>query len=127
MGLCAATEYYVKPTISQETSCPRESCYTLDELAAKYFSSSATDVLMDNMTVIFLNGTHELKSFIFVREVKDFTLVSAGGESHVQINCNGASSLVFDGIINLTIYYHNIIFTMWSIKPYSFAKVSTPQ
>ena len=68
VGLCAATEYYVKSTISQETSCPRESCYTLDELAAKYFYASATDVLTDNVTVIFLNGTHELKGLMFVRE-----------------------------------------------------------
>ena len=106
VGLCAATEYYVKPTISQEASCPRESCHTLDELAAKYFYSSATDVLVDNVTVIFLNGTYELKGSIFVREVNDFTLLSTGGiigESHVEVNCKGVSSLVFDGIINLTI------------------------
>ena len=106
VGLCAATEHYVRPTIPQETSCPRESCYTLDELAAKYFYSSATDVLVDNVTVIFLNGTHELKGSIFVREVNDFTVLGAGaiyGESHVEINCRGISSLVFDDIINLTI------------------------
>ena len=106
VGLCAATEYYVKPTIPQETSCPRESCYTLDELAAKYFYASATDVLTDNVTVIFLNGTHELESSIFVSEVNDFTLHGAGGisgDSHVEIKCKGESSLRFDSIINLTI------------------------
>ena len=106
VGLCAATEYYVKPTKSQESSYPRESGYTLDELAAKYFYASATDNLTDNVTVKFLNGTHELKGPIFVREVKDFTLLGTGGmiaESHVEINCKGASSLVFEGIINLTI------------------------
>ena len=106
VGLCAATEYYVKPTKSQESSYPRESGYTLDELAAKYFYASATDVLTDNVTVKFLNGTHELKGSIFVTEVKEFTLLGAGGmiaESHVEINCKGASSLVFEGIINLTI------------------------
>ena len=106
VGLCAAAEYYVKPTIPQETSCPRKPCYTLDELATKYFYASATDVLTDNVTVIFLNGTHELKGSIFVREVNDFTLLGAGGAngvSHVEINCKGVSSLVFDGIINLTI------------------------
>jgi len=27
----------VKPTLFQLMSCPRQSCYTLDELAAKYF------------------------------------------------------------------------------------------
>ena len=106
VGLCAATEYYVKSTTSQETSCPRESCYTLDELAAKYFYASATDVLIDNVTVIFLNGSHELKGSVFVREVNDFTLLGAGGmvgESHVEINCKGLSSLLFEGIMNLTI------------------------
>ena len=106
VGLCAATEYYVKPTTFQETSCPSESCYTLDELAAKYFYGSATDVLMDNVTVILLNGPHELKGYIFVKEINDFTFLGAGGingEGQVEINCNGASSLVFDGIINLTI------------------------
>ena len=106
VGLCAATEYYVKPTIPQETSCPRESCYTLDELAAKYLYASAVDVLTDNVTVIFLDGTHKLKGSVFVREVNDFTLLGAGGtngESHVEINCKGRSSLFFDGIINLTI------------------------
>ena len=106
VGLCAATEYYVKPTISQETSCPRESCYTLDELAAKYLYASATDVLTDNVTVILLNGTYELKGSIFVSQVNDFTLLGAGGtngESHVEINCKSVSSLVFEGIVNLTI------------------------
>ena len=102
VGLCTATEYYVKPTISQVTSCPRESCYTLDELAAKYFYASATDVLTDNVTVIFLNGTHELKGSIIVREVNDFTLLSADG-MNVEINCKGVSSLAFGSITNLTI------------------------
>ena len=111
VGLCAATEYYVKPTTFQETFCPRESCYTLDELATKYFYASATDNLSDNVTVIFFNGTYELKGSVIVREVNDFTLLSADGvdeESHVEISCNGASSLMFDGIINLTIAYKTI-------------------
>ena len=106
VGLCAATEYYVKPTISQETSCPWEPCYTLDELAAKYLYASATEILTDNVTVIFLNGTHELKGSVFVSEVNNFTLLGAGGangESHVEINCKGVSSLVFNIIVNLTI------------------------
>ena len=104
VGLCAATEYYVKSTISQVTSCPRGSCYTLDELAAKYFYASATDVLADNVTVIFLDGTHELKSSIFVREVNDLTWAGGMiGESRVEINCKSVSSLYFEGIINLTI------------------------
>ena len=106
VGLSAATDYYVKPTTSQETSCPRESCYTLDELARKYFYASATDVLMDNVTVFFLNGTHAVNGSIFVREVNNFTLLGAGGmngESQVEIDCKRVSSLVFDGITNLTI------------------------
>ena len=104
--LCAATEYHVKPTIPQETSCPRESCYTMDELATKYFYASATDVLTDNVTVILLKGNHELKGSIIVKEVNDFTLLGAGGAngvSHVEINCKRVSSLAFNGIINLTI------------------------
>ena len=103
LGLCAAAEYHVKP---KETSCPRESCYTMDELVTQYFNASATNNLMDNVTVIFLNGTHELKDSIFVREVNDFTMLGAGGidgESHVEINCKSVSSLHFDGITNLTI------------------------
>jgi len=47
-----------------------------------------------------------MKGSVIVREVNDFALISAGGiheESHVEISCNGASSLMFDGIINLTI------------------------
>ena len=76
LGLCAAAEYHVKP---KETSCPRESCYTMDELVTQYFNASATNNLMDNVTVIFLNGTHELKDSIFVREVNDFTMLGAGG------------------------------------------------
>ena len=103
LGLCAAAEYHVKP---KETSCHRESCYTMDELVTQYFNASATNNLMDNVTVIFLNGTHELKDSIFVREVNDFTMLGAGGidgESHVEINCKSVSSLHFDGITNLTI------------------------
>ena len=106
-GLCVATEFYVKPTTFQEISGPWESCYTLDELAAKYFYASATDLLMDNVTVIFINGTHESKGSIFVKEVNNFTMLGVGGidgEIHiVNINCKGVSSLVFEGIVNLTI------------------------
>ena len=61
---------------------------------------------MDNVTVILLNGTHELNSSMLVRKVNDFTLLGAGGitgKGHVKIICNGVSSLVFEGITNLTI------------------------
>ena len=61
---------------------------------------------MDNVTVVFQSGTHELKGSLFLREVNDFTLLGAGGingESHVEVNCKGVSSLLFDTIINLTI------------------------
>ena len=102
VGLCAATEYYVKPTISQETSCPRESCYTLDELATKYFYIDATDVLVDNVTVILLSGRHELDGSIYVKEVNNFTLLGVN-EYPVEIKCKSVSSLVFIGILNLTI------------------------
>ena len=61
---------------------------------------------MDNVTVVFQSGTHELKGSLFLREVNDFTLLGAGGingESHVEVNCIGVSSPLFDTIINLTI------------------------
>ena len=102
LGLCAATEYYVKPTTPQETSCPREPCYTLDELATKYFSIDATDVLVDNVTVILLSGRHELDGSIYVKEVDNFTLLGVN-EYPVEIKCKSVSSLVFVGILNLTI------------------------
>ena len=61
---------------------------------------------MNNVTVILLTGTHELKASMFIREVNDFTMLGVGstnGESYVEINCNGISSLVFDGVMTLTI------------------------
>ena len=104
-GLCAATEYYVKPTTPQETSCPREPCYTLDELATKYFYVDATDILMDNVTVILLSGTHELDDSIYIKEVNNLTLLGVNGEHPGEIKCKGVSScsLAFIRILNLTI------------------------
>jgi len=103
LSLCAATEYYVTP---RENSCSRAPCYTLDELATKYFYMNATDVLMDNVTVILLSGTHELYSSLSVKEVSNFTLLGVSEEHPVEIKCRDhvfLCSLEFVGVHNLTI------------------------
>jgi len=103
LGLCAATEYYVTP---QENSCSRAPCYTLDELATKYFYTDATNVLMDNVTVILLSGTHELYGSLSVKVVSNFTLLGVSGEHPVEIKCRdhvSSCSLEFVGVHNLTI------------------------
>ena len=100
LGLCAATEYYVTP---QENSCSRALCYTLDELATKYFYTNATDILMDNVTVILLSGTHELYGSLSVKEVSNLTLLGVSGEHPVEIKCRNPMLLEFIGVLNLTI------------------------
>jgi len=64
---------------------------------------NATDVIMDNVTVILLSGTHELYGSLFVKNVSNFTLLGVGGEHPVEIKCKGYVSSWFVGVLNLTI------------------------
>ena len=54
-----ATEYYVKPTEPQDTPCPADPCYTLEEYAenaTRYFT------YVSNVSVRLLPGIHEIKT-----------------------------------------------------------------
>ena len=104
-SLCIATEYYVKP---QNSSCPIDHCNTLDELAIKYDYARVNKIILTNTTVYFLNGTHELKRSIVVKEARNLTWVgtrtAASGIRDVTINCTGVSGVVmFQNVVNLNL------------------------
>jgi len=42
----------------------------------EYLDESVTDFLMDNVTAVFLNGTHEMSKSVIISEVNDSVLVS---------------------------------------------------
>jgi len=105
MRLCAATEYYVK---SQNSSCPIHHCNTLDELAIKYDYARVNNIIVTDTTVYFLNGTHELKRSIVVKEARNLTWVgiktATSGIRDVIINCTGISGVVlFENVVNLNV------------------------
>ena len=105
MSFCAATEYYVT---TQSSSCPDDHCYTLNELAIKYDYARVNNIVLTNTTVYFLNGTHELKRSIIVKEAHNLTWVgartAASGIRDVTINCTGMYGVVmFQNIVNLNV------------------------
>lgn len=119
MRLCAATEYYVKP---QNSSCPTDHCNTLDELAIKYDYARVSNIIVTNTTVYFLNGTHELKRSIVVKEARNLTWVgirtTTSGIRDVTINCTGVSGVVmFWNVVNLNVT--GITFTYCGKVPFT--------
>jgi len=67
---------------------------------------NATDVIMDNVTVILLSGTHELYGSLSVKDISNFTLFGVSGEHPVEVKCRDhvfLCSLEFVGVHNLTI------------------------
>lgn len=105
MSFCAATEYYVT---TQSSSCPDDHCYTLNELAIKYDYARVNNIVLTNTTVYFLNGTHELRRSIVVKEARNLTWLgartAASGITDVTINCTGKSGVVmFQNIVNLNV------------------------
>ena len=72
--VCHATDYYVTPTNSSNPDCPvGEPCFTFDHYAQEFSNSSYYDG-KHNITLIFLQGTHNLTQNFVVRHSNSLVL-----------------------------------------------------
>ena len=76
LSLCGATEYYVRPTETTNTSCPAQPCLTLNQ----YINDS--DHYFESNTVFkFLPGTHHMDRPLTIGNVHNMSLESWIDES----------------------------------------------
>ena len=73
LSLCGATEYYVRPTESTDTSCPRQPCLTLSQ-----YISESIHFFKSNTVFKFLSGTHRVNASVMVRNVHNISLLAEG-------------------------------------------------
>ena len=65
----SATEYFVRPTDSNSTSCPFLTCLTVNEIT----NSSAHYLKSDNTIFTFLSGHHTMKTPLEICNVRNIT------------------------------------------------------
>ena len=103
------TEYYVKPTEFDNTSCPGEPCHTLNHFA------SNTHYAWSGVVVRFLPGNHSLNQSLYISSSSNLHLTSFEPVTSIQnlsviIHCPGMGNLYFYNVSNVTIhglsFYH---------------------
>ena len=76
--MCQATDYYVTPNDSSNPDCPvGEPCFTFDHYAQEFRNTSYNDGKL-NITLIFLQGTHNLTQHFDVSHSEANSLVLRG-------------------------------------------------
>ena len=76
--MCQATDYYVTPNDSSNPDCPvGEPCFTFDHYAQEFRNTSYNDGKL-NITLIFLQGTHNLTQHFGVSHSEANSLVLRG-------------------------------------------------
>ena len=91
--LCGAVDYYVTPTDSSHPDCPiGEPCYTINHYASNdsYFSGK------ENITLNFLQGTHNLSKSIDFRNVYNLGLRGYTADSG---NCDPQVDIYFESAL----------------------------
>ena len=76
LSLCGATEYYVRPTESTNTSCPGQPCLTLSQ-----YSNYSEHYFKSNTVFKFLPGTHHIDKPVRIRNIKNISLESFSNQS----------------------------------------------
>ena len=89
LSLCGATEYYVRPTESTNTSCPGQPCLTLSQ-----YSNNSDYYFKSNTLFKFLPGTHHINRTVRIRNIQNMSLESFHDQSdqypHVVAQFNAA-------------------------------------
>ena len=86
-------------TPSPETPCPNEPCLTISE-----FIDQADQYIALNTTLMFLPGTHTVRSGLLVEGIDSLTLLgNSSGESLPLIKCDRPASLGFRHIDELVV------------------------
>ena len=77
---CGATEYYVRPTESTNTSCPAgQSCFTLN-----HYTSDSNNYFKSNTVFKFLPGTHQINRPLQIRNVHNVSLIALDQTPHIM-------------------------------------------
>ena len=77
---CGATEYYVKPTVPLNTSCPGQPCLTLSQ-----YTNDSSYYIRSNTVFTFLPGEHVIERPLEVQNVNNVTLRPSSEESGVYL------------------------------------------
>ena len=76
LSLCGATQYYVKPTQSTNTSCPTQPCHTLN-----HYTNHSDRYFRSNTVFKFLPGTHLMDRPLEIRDVENISLEASDDNS----------------------------------------------
>ena len=90
-------------TISPSANCTedQEECFILSKFCKSNVNTEDCLQLSSNTTVTFLNGVHQLRSVIVLRDINDLTLAF---HEKSQLHCENRSGMVFVNITNLQIH-----------------------
>ena len=96
------TEYYVKPTERDNTSCPGEPCHTLN-----YFASNMHNK-WSGAVVRFLPGNHSLNRSLYISSSSNLHLTSFDPVTSIQnlivnIHCPSTANFHFYNVSNITV------------------------
>ena len=96
------TEYYVKPTEFDNTTCPGEPCHTLSHFA------SNTLYAWSGVVVRFLPGNHSLNQSLYISSSSNLHLTSFEPVTSIQnlsviIHCPSMGNFHFYNVSNITI------------------------
>ena len=106
------TEYYVKPTEFDNTSCPGEPCHTLNHFASSMHNT------WSGVVVRFLPGNHSLNQSLYIRSSSNLHLTSFKPVTSIQhlsviIHCPSMGNFHFNNVSNIKIdglgfYYYGV-------------------
>ena len=82
-GLSRGQVFYISP--SHDTSCPRQPCSTLSELA----SNTSVCVNNSDVTLVFLSGNHILDRKLILSDANNISITTM--EENVTVQCRGES------------------------------------
>ena len=81
-SLCESAEYYIRPTLTTNTSCPGQPCLTLNQ-----YMKNTSHYIQSNTVLNFLPGKHVVKIPLLIKNAENITLksITTGSGMHSQL------------------------------------------
>ena len=99
---CGATEYYIKPTVPLDTSCPGQPCLTLNQ-----YTNDSSYSIRSNTVFTFLPGEHVMERPLEIKYVSNVTLRASSEESGVYLQlASHFSCEAYNHCISVYKWYH---------------------
>ena len=107
--LCAGTEYYVRPSLPSNTSCPAHPCLTFGQ-----YVNDSDHFFQSNTLFRFLPGTHVIRRSVTLSNIHNMSLVALERDRVPQVvvniacrcpqhQCNPCTGLAFQNANHITI------------------------